>query len=193
MLNQIAAIHGTGVAAVTNSYESISTVTVGAGGQSSIAFTSIPNTYKHLQLRFSIQSNRGTYGTDDLTLRVNSDSGSNYAWHQLLGNGSTTLVYALASQTSIELNNALGTGVSSTQGAAVVDFLDYANTSKNKTIRTLSGTDINGLIASFGGRVGLQSGLWMNSGTAISSITLTPISGTLFNQNSKAALYGIKG
>ena len=35
----------------TNSFESIQTVTVGSGGQSSISFSSIPSTYKHLQLR----------------------------------------------------------------------------------------------------------------------------------------------
>ena len=49
--NSIAGFLGTGVAASTSSYESIATTTVGAGGSSSISFTSIPSTYTHLQVR----------------------------------------------------------------------------------------------------------------------------------------------
>jgi hypothetical protein len=36
---------------VTTSYESIATVTVGGGGAATVAFTSIPATYTHLQIR----------------------------------------------------------------------------------------------------------------------------------------------
>jgi hypothetical protein len=41
-------------------FESIATVTVGGGGASSISFTSIPATYKHLQLEIYGKNNRGT-------------------------------------------------------------------------------------------------------------------------------------
>ena len=49
--NIVAGTFSAGVAPVTSSYESIATVSVGSGGQSSIVFSSIPSTYKHLQLR----------------------------------------------------------------------------------------------------------------------------------------------
>ena len=176
---------------LVGSYDSLATVTVGSGGSASITFAGIPSGYKHLQLRFFAQTNRGTYGSDDLKMQVNSDTGSNYSWHQLLGNGASTLAYAGTTQTYIELNNPVATGVASAFGAAVIDFLDYANTSKYKTTRTLCGNDINGTISGFGGRVGLQSGLWMNT-AAISSITITPLYGTAFNQYSSFALFGVK-
>jgi len=39
-------------------FESIATVTVGAGGSSEINFTSIPSTYQHLQIRILSRDNR---------------------------------------------------------------------------------------------------------------------------------------
>ena len=43
---------------VLNSYESIATVTVGAGGTSTITFSSIPTGYTHLQIRGIAQIGR---------------------------------------------------------------------------------------------------------------------------------------
>jgi hypothetical protein len=64
--------------------------------------------------------------------------------------------------------------------------LDYTNTNKNKTARSLWGYDANG-----SGYVGLYSGLWRNT-SAINRIDYVPASGT-FPQYSSFALYGIKG
>ena len=168
------------------SYESIATVTVGSGGSATVTFSSIPATYTHLQLRgFHRTSN--TSGTNWFALlRFNSDSGSNYTYHGLRGDGSTAISYAAASQTFTlaidagdDANTALG------WGAGVVDILDYTNTNKYKTIRALTGFDENG-----SGFAELVSGLWTST-SAVSTITLTPGSGT-FLQNSSFALYGIK-
>jgi hypothetical protein len=41
---------------VSNSYESIATTTVGSGGSATVTFSSIPATYKHLQVRTLIRS-----------------------------------------------------------------------------------------------------------------------------------------
>jgi hypothetical protein len=68
----------------------------------------------------------------------------------------------------------------------VTDILDYANTSKYKTVRTLTGIDVNG-----NGNIRLASGIWMNSPDAVSSITLTASSGN-FNTYTTFSLYGIK-
>jgi hypothetical protein len=69
---------------------------------------------------------------------------------------------------------------------SIIDILDYANTSKYKTVRGLSGDDANGT-----GRVLFQSGLFIST-NAISSITFTPAAGTYSNY-CQVALYGIKG
>ena len=189
LLNQIAAIHGTGVAASTTSYESIQTVTVGSGGQASISFTSIPSTYKHLQIR-CIMKKAGT-GNDSFSLMtLNSDTGNNYATHYLLGTGAVALAGANApSISSIYAGVTWGTGSSfssSTFSAAVIDILDYTNTNKNTTVRTLTGTDGNGA-----GQVDLNSGVWLNT-AAVTTINIAGNGGN-FNEYSQFALYGIKG
>lgn len=181
----------------TNSYESIATVTVGAGGSSSISFTSIPSTYKHLQIRGFANSNRGTYPLDDLRMQVGNgsvDTGANYSTHRLFGDGASASASANTSQSYIILDTAVATAAagSSIFAASVIDLLDYANTSKNKTIRALNGADWNGTVAGYGGRVALHSGLWMNT-SAINAITFTQANGTQFNQYTQFALYGIKG
>jgi len=63
-------------------YESIQTVTVGSGGAADIEFTSIPATYKHLQIRVLC---RGTEASENknITFRFNSYTGTNYTFHNL--------------------------------------------------------------------------------------------------------------
>jgi hypothetical protein len=168
---------------VTNSYESIQTVTVGSGGSSSISFTSIPNTYKHLQIR---GIGRGS-GSNNTVITVNGAS-SVYNSHWLQGNGSSASAGADTTTNGIWAFAATGAGnsLASTFGASIIDILDYADTNKFKTFRILNGVDFNG-----SGEIDFQSGLYRQT-TAISSITLTPSSGTV-SQYSQFALYGIKG
>lgn len=184
--------------APSTAYESIATTTVGAGGTSTITFSSIPATYTHLQIRLFGQTNRATYGGDNFYIRVGAssvDTGSNYAWHMVYGEGTTTGAGAGSSATYINVLNGgcLGTTAGSSFGAVVLDVLDYANTSKYKTTRALGGTDDNGASSGgFGRAVGLNSGLWQST-SAIGIISLYPMNGTSFNQYTSAALYGIKG
>jgi len=163
-------------------YQSISTVTVGAGGSATISFTSIPSTYQHLQLRIAGSSS----AVNNFRMRFNSDTGSNYAQHQLLGTGSTVSASGTASDTSIALVYDNKANVSFA-AVALVDILDYANTNKNKTVRSLAGSEQN----NNDGLIMFRSGLWMNT-TAITSISIFLDSGS-YNQYSSFALYGIKG
>ena len=162
-----------------SSYESIATVTVGAGGSSTVSFTSIPSTYTHLQIRTSMQSSLSSYGL----MRFNSDSGSNYTSHFLYGDGSTATATALTSQSSIYALR--GSPSTNYYAGTVIDILDYRNTNKYKTTRSLAGNDENG-----SGYVFFLSGLWLNT-NAITDITIITQSGT-FAQYSSFALYGIK-
>lgn len=188
MLNNIASMLGVGGGVATD-YESIQTVTVGAGGSATITFSSIPSTYTHLQIRYISRSTRAS-GSDSVSFRFNSDSGTNYARHFLFGDGASAGAGATTSDTMS--NCALGSGASagaSMFGGGVVDILDYTSTNKNKTIRSLSGADINGA----GGDLRLSSGLWFATPAAINSITLYAQGGAAnFVQYSSFALYGIK-
>lgn len=173
---------------VETDFESIATTTVGAGGASSVTFSSIPSTYQHLQIR-AIGRTADTQTYDNTWVSFNGDTtASNYAWHNVLGDGASATAAGYTS--SRVLINAVLTGTavnSSIFGTFITDILDYANTNKNKTTRSLAGVDTNGA-----GRVMLQSSLWMNT-AAITSITLTNGSGANFPQYSSFALYGIKG
>ena len=77
---------------------------------------------------------------------------------------------------------------SSAFGPLVFDVLDYADTNKYKTGRSLFGSDGNG-----SGWIMLSSGNWRNT-AAITTIQLRPSAGgNTFVTNSSFALYGIKG
>ena len=166
-----------------SSYESIQTVTVGAGGASSVSFTSIPSTYKHLQLRCFV----GINAVNDYAMRFNGDTAGNYRQHNLYGDGSSATTYNYGNgATYISLAFPFqGLNSSTSFAASVIDILDYNNTNKYKTTKALIGIDRNS-----SGEVALESGLWLST-AAITQIDLLPTSST-FIQYSSFALYGIK-
>ncbi len=167
-------------------YESIATAN-GTGSSGVISFSSIPTDYTHLQIRFIARDDRAV-AEDTMSLQFNADTGSNYKrYHLLQGDGATASADAGASSYTNHLFS-YATGSSATAGimcAGVTDILDYANTNKYKTIRTLSGDDRNGA-----GSISLWSGLWLSS-SAISSFTITAGSGN-FTTLASFALYGVK-
>ena len=173
--------------APSGAYDSIATVTVGSGGSSSVSFTSIPSTYKHLQIRAIARLNAaGTNGSGIMT--YNSDTNTNnYTYHEIVGNGASASAYGSAADSNQLIAFTANSSLTGNFGAVVTDILDYANANKYKTMRNFGGYDNNG-----SGQIRLNSGLWMNT-AAISSITLTPNVGTGFVEYSQFALYGIKG
>jgi hypothetical protein len=187
MLNSLIAIIASS-GGDTNSYESIATVNVGVLGAASVTFSSIPATYTHLQVRYIGRDNRAS-ASDDLMFRLNSDATTaNYNSHRLYGDGSAVSadrVTGFAGTLSAFVTGA--TAGASMFGAGVTDILDYANTNKYKTTRSIGGNDQNG-----SGFVSFISGLWMST-SAITNIEIIPLNGTLFTQYSSFALYGIKG
>ncbi len=174
--------------APSGAYDSIATTTVGSGGASSITFSSIPATYTHLQIRFITRNNRSGQSVDALNIKANSDGGANYANHRLQGDGSSASGSGGSSlNAAIFAQTPASTATASVFGAGVIDILDYANTSKYKTFRTLSGFDANG-----SGYVGLYSGLWQST-SAINSLTISSNDGSGVLEYTSFALYGIRG
>ena len=172
---------------VTNSFESIATAN-GTGSSGTITFTSIPSTYKHLQIRAIVRSEEAGAGTN-FSIQLNGDTGSNYAAHRLQGDGTTASASGAASQTSIFAGRAPGTGTTTgTMGAIILDIHDYASTSSYKTLRMLMGQDSNNTYA---GLISLRSGLWMST-NAVTSLSFF-FSTQNFSTSTQFALYGIKG
>jgi hypothetical protein len=163
----------------TNSFESIQTVTVGAGGSSTISFTAIPGTYKHLQLRCSWR----TATAGEMRFNYNGDTSASLYYRQFSqGNGSGT-------QAGFGNQREFGGYNDSTISfcTTIADILDYTNASKATTVRSLWGFDKN----ASGGYTGMTTGIWTNT-NAITSLDLTS-SGGNYVEHSRFALYGIKG
>jgi hypothetical protein len=171
-------------ALLANSYESIATTTVGSTPVASITFSSIPATYNHLQFRLITRTNRNT-AEDGFRITINGDTNtSNYRSHVLYGDGASVVAQAI---TGVGWAGYYPTNSSSSVfGAGIMDFLDYANTNKAKTMRHLGGYDANG-----SGYSVFSSSLWTST-SAINSIVFTFDSGSSFTQYSQLALYGVK-
>ena len=168
--------------APSGAYDSIATVTVGAGGASSITFSSIPQGYTHLQIRMLTAN--GSYPNTSANFTFNSDTtNANYRNHYLYGSGSTA---GAGTDGNTRGNGVMGNAVTTGAGVWVVDILDYTNTNKYTTVRMLNGYDANGT-----GYVWFGSNLWMNT-AAVSNIDISSGTGS-FAQYSQFALYGIKG
>ena len=158
-----------------------------ASTQATITFSSIPQTYKHLQVRIMARTDRAGASVDPMLLRFNSDSGTNYSWHDFYGDGASVAAEAASTSTGIKFYRAAGaTATASRFGIAVLDILDYTSTNKNKTVRYLGGIDQNG-----SGEVFVGSGAWLNNTNATTSLSITPFAGTNFVANSSFALYGV--
>lgn len=173
----------------------IATTVVGAGGASTITFSSIPQIYEHLQVRILGQTNRASY-VDNLEMYVNGDTGFNYSVHYIAGDGINTPGAAAGAGAggfiATTQNFGSSSGTANYFGVGIIDILDYSNTNKYKTLRGVLGLSLNAADASGSfGRVNMSSGSWRNT-NAISSITFYPTLGSAFTQYSSFALYGIK-
>ena len=155
---------------------------------SSIVFSGIPSNYTHLQIR-GIARSASTGGS--MRMDLNSDAtGTNYARHLLLGDGASA---SSSGANADSVTAAVGDFPTSSMtasvfGAYTIDILDAFSTSKTKTIRSLSGFDVNGS----GGYIQLRSCLWFATPAAITSVKLYEGSGSNFAANTTFSLYGIK-
>ena len=162
----------------SNTYTLISSVTVGAGGASSIDFTSIPATYTDLLVKVSA---RDTNANGEFYLRFNSST-TNYSDRWLYGSGSSA---ASTTNTKIDLFLASSGYTANTFGNTEIYIPNY-NSSNYKSVSSDSVQENNAT----GSYTLLEAGLW-SSTSAITSVNLIPAGGT-FAQYSTAYLYGIK-
>ncbi len=191
MLNTVLGSLSSGVPPITGSYESIASYTA-TGGESNITFSSFPSTYASLQIRYIAKDSytSGTAAFSLASLQFNATGGTSYADHYLKGDGSSATVGGTSSTAAIATVYGSTYGpTTSTFATGIIDILDYASTSKYKTVRGFTGANFNNTSTDFG--VILGSGLFMST-SAITSIKFLPaVSG--FGAGTTFALYGIKG
>ena len=150
---------------------------------SSIVFSSIPQDYKHLQLRWTAKN---TSTGSSMILRINDISTAVYSMHNLYGNGSTIASVNATSSNSITL--LYGQSSSTTANGfsvGVLDLLDYTSTSKNKTVRYLGGVNTSTV------GVTLGSGLFQST-AAVTQLEIIS-SGFFLAAGTRISLYGSVG
>lgn len=168
----------------TNAYESIATA-MGTGSSGIITFSSIPQTYKHLQLRIFNNSSRVGAASGSGRMQFNGDTtGTNYFTHYFYTTGAGTVTGGANNENYGMFYN----GDTTTYAASIVDILDYANTSKKTTARIYTGFDKN----DSAGQTGF-AGLFWNNTAAVTQIVLNEGNGYNWGSNSRFSLYGIKG
>jgi len=167
-----------------SSYESIATLTPTSGYTTS--FSSIPATYKHLQLRIHWMTSAST--GSGMYLQFNSDTGNNYARHRLGGDTSSASAAGTANADIAEVMAAFGFSSvgATTPRVSIIDLVDYSSTTKNKTMKAFVGFDSN----STSSMVGLYSAVWRDT-SAITDISINTFQP--FATGTSIALYGIKG
>lgn len=171
--------------ASTAFYALISSTSLSASA-TSITFSSIPSTYRHLELVFF----GGFSATNDeqLGIRINSDTSTAvYRTKQLYSNSDnsqSTNSYAHIGRISGPSGT---TGIYSNVGTpASVIFFNYNDTTYHKIALANSM-----YLRSDRWPQQVSTGIQYNSTSAITSVTIRPASGG-FSTNSYAALYGIK-
>jgi len=168
---------------LTDFYQ-IATTTLGSA-QASIEFTGIPSTYTHFQVR---GIGRSTFADTDANvyMQFNSDTANNYSYHYVYGNGSLVGSGSATSQPETLVGRITAANSTANRfGTMFADILDYTNTNKFKTVRSITGHDQNG-----SGTVWLFSSNWRST-NAVTSIKLYPSAGS-FAQYSSFQLYGVK-
>lgn len=159
----------------------IATQAINNNSTTSITFSSIPQNFSSLQIKVSggIYAASGSGGSAWYMSGFNGTSATKH--HHIYGDGSAV---ASSSDSNIPVIYCPYNSTPTHYGVAVIDILDYSNTSKNKVLKSLSGYDTNSI-----GVVGLMSILWNNT-NAINSITFGS-GGGYFATGSRVDLYGI--
>lgn len=153
--------------------------------ESSVTFSNLNSTYganyQHLQLRMVTRDTDSDTGAN-AHFRINGVSTSSYSHHRLY----EAVSYAGVSTTSIiNAFTASANAPTGAFGAAVVDILDPFETTKNTTVKTLSGAAVvNGAIV-------LGSGA-LYSTAAVTSFQIFADASRNFVTGSRFSLYGLK-
>ena len=168
---------------MANTFELISSYTVGSGGAASIDFTVIPSTYTDLCLKVSLRAE--TSGIDPAKVTFNGSS-SGYSYRSIWSSGSGTPASYSGSGSWFELQYSGGTSsTASTFTNGEIYIPNYAGSS-NKSASVDQVQENNATTA----YIVPMAWLWSNT-AAITSITIAQANGNLA-QYSTAYLYGVK-
>lgn len=153
----------------------------------SVTFSSIPGTYRHLELRYQARET-GAIGVDNCTLRFNGDSGANYDTERFSVVGGGSAANDNVGATVAYIGQIPGsTAAANLAGVALVSIFNYAATTFQKEGVSNQGTKIG--TAAGNNYTGINHFAWRNA-AAITQIDLLPSAGN-FLAGSMFSLYGV--
>jgi hypothetical protein len=187
-------VHGLPAAAwATGAFATISEQ-VTTAAQTSVSFSSIPQTYQHLLLIASGRLAETGVQSDDITAQFNGDSGAHYGYLTLYAANPAGVMAGPTTGNGFAVTNApmfrflaSQSGAAANVGGGFAFLPGYSGSSLNKVFYSVSGGG-NATTSFVDMRTRL--GIWNPTSQAgITSITLTAPSGG-FNANAQFALYG---
>ncbi len=158
-------------------YEPLATTTLSSAA-SSVTFSGISGSYTDLVLIVFVSSNSVS---QDMYLQYNADTGSNYSFTTLRGNGTSASSQRGSNETGARFSDQ-SSPTTTTSNTAIIHIMNYANTTTYKTNISRSNNASTGIDA--------MTTLWRNT-AAITSVKVFPISGNMAS-GSTFTLYGIK-
>lgn len=169
---------------MANTYTLIASNTLSSSA-ASVTFSSIPSTYTDLVVRWSTRSDRSSV-SDTMKLRLNSDTGNNYSWTYLLGNGSAASSGVNSALDYDSLGAADGaTATSNTFANGELYIPNYLSSTK-KPMSSINAQEDNNTAA----QLWVNALLWQGT-AAITSLTFSVNIGPNFVSGSSFFLYGI--
>jgi hypothetical protein len=158
--------------------------TVLSSPAANVTFSSIPQTYKHLQIRMVT---RGNYSSGIFAIYASFNGNQTYSWHRFKADGSSMSADGYGSQSVMVFGNQPNANDTSNGFAAtIVDINDYTSSAKNKTANYISS-----FTGSNYGFVHFGSGAQFDT-APINTIVIGQ-QGNQFIAGSRISLYGIKG
>lgn len=149
-----------------------------ASATASIIFSNIPSTYTDLIVVF----NGGETVSNGISIKINSDTGTNYSQIRLVGNGSTATAFRRVTTSTVYIDDGITFDTNSGTNNAIINFMNYSSTSIYKTWLQRSNSSPSGTMQG--------CGLWRNT-SAITTLEFS-ISGSTMVTGSSFSLYGIK-
>lgn len=163
----------------TATYTPLANITLANSTNASVTFSSIPATYRDLVV---IVNAIASVSNIQARFRLNGDTGTNYSYVRMSGNGTTATSVGI---TALSLGQLSAIAAATTTGALQIkmDILDYTQTNKHKTIISRADQPANATEA--------FSNRWAST-AAVTSVTILTNSGN-WAIGSTFALYGIAG
>ena len=172
----------------TATYDLIASQTLGSAA-SSITFSSIAASWTDLRLILTGKCDYTSQAYGTILINFNGDTGSNYSYTWIYGNGTAASSSSATNLTGGRLYFGADVSSSTWSTLATVDIFSYAGSTYKTFLHTHS-NDANGG-AGAGINVGGRVLLWRST-SAITSLVLSNLSFTNFASGTTANLYGIK-